>query len=339
MSSSAATTGGSTPPGGPPGRTGPGLNGNWRNIGGVFPPGAPVAALSRNPNQMDLFICGNDGRVYTSFWTAGQDWSGLNDKWRDIGGVFPPGAPVAALSRNPNQMDLFICGNDGRVYTSFWTAGQDWSGLNDKWRNVGGAPLPDSWSVDSGTLTTSDANPASGNAQLTMTSAGDFTFKCHAHDAGFDNINYTIMSAYVTTETPPTEFTFQHSGTVHGTFSGGSRDDDWSPGTQTMPCSQSIGRRAGRNVAMRNRCRGRGRRKSLGGPSNVRSAEARASGGGSSDRIAPVTRSPGTIVEAADAELHRLIREGFEHGIPGEQLAEAAGLSVGRVYQIRDGRR
>ncbi len=43
--------------------------------------------------------------------------------------------------------------------------------------------------------------------------------------------------------------------------------------------------------------------------------------------------------DAADAELRRLIREGFEHGIPGEQLAEAAGLSVRRVYQIRDGRR
>jgi len=30
---------------------------------------------------------------------------------------------------------------------------------------------------------------------------------------------------------------------------------------------------------------------------------------------------------------------GFEQHIPGEQLAEAAGLSVSRVYQIRDGRR
>jgi hypothetical protein len=41
----------------------------------------------------------------------------------------------------------------------------------------------------------------------------------------------------------------------------------------------------------------------------------------------------------ADSELRRLISEGFERGIPGEQLAEAAGLSVPRVYQIRDGRR
>jgi hypothetical protein len=43
--------------------------------------------------------------------------------------------------------------------------------------------------------------------------------------------------------------------------------------------------------------------------------------------------------DEADAELRRLIREGFEYGIPGEQLADAAGLSVPRVYQIRDGRR
>ena len=42
---------------------------------------------------------------------------------------------------------------------------------------------------------------------------------------------------------------------------------------------------------------------------------------------------------AADAELRRMIREGFKHGIPGEQLAQAAGLSMSRVYQIRDGRR
>jgi hypothetical protein len=44
-------------------------------------------------------------------------------------------------------------------------------------------------------------------------------------------------------------------------------------------------------------------------------------------------------LDEADAELRRLIREGFEQGIGEKQLAEAAGLSVARVYQIRDGRR
>ncbi|WP_205874431.1 hypothetical protein [Mycobacterium camsae] len=43
--------------------------------------------------------------------------------------------------------------------------------------------------------------------------------------------------------------------------------------------------------------------------------------------------------DTADEELRQLIREGFEQGISGEQLAVAAGLSLSRVYQIRDGRR
>jgi hypothetical protein len=37
--------------------------------------------------------------------------------------------------------------------------------------------------------------------------------------------------------------------------------------------------------------------------------------------------------------MRRPNREGFESGIPGEQLAQAAELSMSRVYQIREGRR
>jgi hypothetical protein len=40
-----------------------------------------------------------------------------------------------------------------------------------------------------------------------------------------------------------------------------------------------------------------------------------------------------------DGELRRLAREVFAQGISGEKLAEAAGLSVPRVYQIQDGPR
>ena len=46
-----------------------------------------------------------------------------------------------------------------------------------------------------------------------------------------------------------------------------------------------------------------------------------------------------TSTQSTRLNVCRLIREGFEQGIPGEKLAEAAGLSVPRVYQIRDGRR
>jgi hypothetical protein len=115
-----------------------GVSDNWRSLGGIFPVGAPVTAVARKPGQLDLFICGNDGRVYTSWWTQGQDWSGVNDNWRSIGGFFPAGARVAAVARTPDNLDLFITGNDGRVYTSWWFQGGDWSGINDNWRSLGG---------------------------------------------------------------------------------------------------------------------------------------------------------------------------------------------------------
>jgi hypothetical protein len=122
------------------GGTWSGLNG-WRDIGGVFPSNAPVAAVSRNSMQLDLFICGNDGHVYTSYWDGVSDWSGLNG-WRDIGtSGFPAGAPVAAVSRNSMQLDLFICGTNGHVYTSWWDGVSDWSGLNG-WRDIGTSGFP-----------------------------------------------------------------------------------------------------------------------------------------------------------------------------------------------------
>jgi hypothetical protein len=115
-----------------------GVNDNWRGIGGFFPAGAPVTAVARTPQNLDLFIVGGDGRVYTSWWFNGADWSGVNDNWRSIGGFFPAGARVSAVARKSGQLDLFVTGGDGRVYTSWWTEGQDWSGVNDNWRPIGG---------------------------------------------------------------------------------------------------------------------------------------------------------------------------------------------------------
>ncbi|MGM0924777.1 MAG: hypothetical protein ACQEWW_26940 [Bacillota bacterium] len=107
---------------------------DWHSCGGFFPPGAPVSAVARTPISLDLFVVSNDGRVYTSWWSAGWDWSGINDNWKSLGGFFPPGAPVSAVARTPNNLDLFVVGNDGRVYTSSWSEGSNWS----NWRSCGG---------------------------------------------------------------------------------------------------------------------------------------------------------------------------------------------------------
>jgi hypothetical protein len=105
----------------------------WRRIGGYFPASAPVTAVSRVPNQIDLFITGNDGVVYWQFGVEGADWTGISNDWTPIGGVFPPGAPVAAVSRIPDHIDLFIAGKNGQAYWSWWQMGSDWSGKNNSW--------------------------------------------------------------------------------------------------------------------------------------------------------------------------------------------------------------
>ena len=116
----------------------PAIDIGWRPIGGFFPKGAPVSAVARTPGNLDLFVTGNDGVVYTSWWSQGHDWSGVGNRWRPIGGVFPAGAPVSAVARTPGNLDLFVTGNDGVVYTSWWSHGHDWSGVNNTWRNIGG---------------------------------------------------------------------------------------------------------------------------------------------------------------------------------------------------------
>jgi hypothetical protein len=86
---------------------------------------------------------------------------------------------------------------------------------------------PYGWSVDSGTLTTPDTSPLSGNAQLTLDPTGETQFTSHAHDAGFTDIGYTIVCVYLTTD--GWAFLYTRAGYLHGTDSIGSRDDNYGP--------------------------------------------------------------------------------------------------------------
>jgi hypothetical protein len=105
----------------------------WWNIqeGKDCPPGAPVSAVSRDPNKLDVFVVGNNGRIYTAAW----DQNVSQGKWRgwwniQEGKDCPPGAPVSAVSRDPNKLDVFVVGNNGIVYTAAW----DQNVSQGKWR-------------------------------------------------------------------------------------------------------------------------------------------------------------------------------------------------------------
>ena len=68
-------------------------------------------------------------------------------------------------------------------------------------------------SFDSGPVTSS--LPLGGSAHVVMRQNGDFTFSGHAHDSGFNNIDYVLSAVLMTTT--GIAFTFQHSGHVEGT--------------------------------------------------------------------------------------------------------------------------
>lgn len=84
----------------------------------------------------------------------------------------------------------------------------------------------------SGEITVPGALPLSGNLGVTFTSAGDFTFNSHAHDAGFDGIHYNIAAVILTPD--GIAFTFSHSGYCQGTidapFGSPNRDDNSTQG-------------------------------------------------------------------------------------------------------------
>jgi hypothetical protein len=97
---------------------------NWQSLSGKgFPPNAPVCAVSRKTDTIDLFIVGSDGCVYNLWWTLASGW----DDWRNLGGSFPPGTAITAVSPKRTRIYLFACDSEGLVRESVWTSGQGWS--------------------------------------------------------------------------------------------------------------------------------------------------------------------------------------------------------------------
>jgi hypothetical protein len=104
-----------------------------------------VAAVSRGPGNLDLFVIGFDNRVWTTFWNDQVGWN--------PGDWFPlPGRAVfdhekqqlAAVSRGPGNLDVFVIGFDNRVWTTFWNDQTGWDRNPDGQVNPEGHffPLP-----------------------------------------------------------------------------------------------------------------------------------------------------------------------------------------------------
>ncbi|HWR21451.1 MAG TPA: hypothetical protein VN444_06280, partial [Verrucomicrobiae bacterium] len=83
-----------------------------------------IAAVSRAPGNLDLFVIGFDNHVWTTFWpdpAAGGHW---HQEWFPIPGqhVFDRDKQqIAAVSRAPGNLDLFVIGFDNHVWSAYWT--------------------------------------------------------------------------------------------------------------------------------------------------------------------------------------------------------------------------
>jgi hypothetical protein len=100
------------------------------------------------------------------------------------------------------------------------------------WEVVNQVPA-DIMNFDSGAVTS--GLPLGGSVHLVMQRNGSFTFVSHAHDSGFNNIDYTMSAVLMTPA--GIAFTFQHSGHVEGTIAGlpfgtPNRDDNFTAGGQ-----------------------------------------------------------------------------------------------------------
>jgi hypothetical protein len=175
---------------------------DWFGVpgGGAANPGSPVTAIARNPNHLDLFVTGTDGRIYSTAWDAASSWLGgwfpipdrvtsegsvvtavarnpdhldlfITDQngsiastywdaatgwasgWFDVpgGGAANPGSPVTAIARNPDHLDLFVTGTDGRIYSTAWDAASSWLG--------GWFPIPDRMTSLGSVVTAVARNP------------------------------------------------------------------------------------------------------------------------------------------------------------------------------------
>jgi hypothetical protein len=101
----------------------PAVSANWRGwwpIGSaIFPPGALIHAVSRSTDKLDIFGTDIGGLVLTASWQPAfaDGWHG----WSQVaGGRAAPGAPVSAVSRSKDKLDIFVVGTDGQPWSAAW---------------------------------------------------------------------------------------------------------------------------------------------------------------------------------------------------------------------------
>ena len=94
---------------------------SWGSIGGKFASGASISVVERGTSILDVFVNGTDNSVFHSHYD-GKSWSGIDGSWDTVSTASTASARVSAVARDPNNLDSFVVGDDGKVTVAYWTA-------------------------------------------------------------------------------------------------------------------------------------------------------------------------------------------------------------------------
>jgi hypothetical protein len=87
---------------------------------GSAPDGAPIAAVARTANNLDIFYAGSSGQIVTSYWSSSNNmWGTFTVPGTD--GLAESGEQVAAVAATPGAIDVFFAGHDENLYWSHWS--------------------------------------------------------------------------------------------------------------------------------------------------------------------------------------------------------------------------
>ena len=125
-----------------------GYNNDWRPLdwggGQKFLNLPNVVAVARSPDNLDIFAIGDDYAVYWAKWSEDHDWTGWTNLSTKQSISQSPLPLLAAVSRDTDQLDVFVM-NSGNILNSSWTEGVTaWTGVDGAWLDLGsplGIPL------------------------------------------------------------------------------------------------------------------------------------------------------------------------------------------------------
>ena len=172
-----------------------------------------ITAVSRIPNSMEVWWIGTNGSVQDAYWYEGSQWQRFE---LSSAGAASINGGITAVSRIPNSMEVWWIGANGSVQDGFW--------YDQVTGTVDILHIHDNITFRSGVA-------VGGWFDLALTRHGDISFSGHFHDSGADSYDTALVVVLMSPD--GLAYSVTHQGRTHGTFSPGSRDDDWAVNTQS----------------------------------------------------------------------------------------------------------